>query len=77
MKNTNIFKRKEPTSVQITRIRRNGLVARAMQDRDIYACITLDKILASAGVSELEDSELASLLKSGSIINKEGIDIAE
>lgn len=77
MKNTNIFKRKEPTSVQITRLRRNGLVAKAMQDRDIYACITLDKILASAGVTELEDPELASLLKSQGITKKEGIDIAK
>ena len=76
MKSTSIFKRKEPTSVQITRQRRNGLVAKAIHDRDMYASITLDKILDSAGISELEDSELATLLKSGGK-KQEGIDIAK
>lgn len=50
-------------------------MARAIQERDIYASITLDKILASAGVTELEDAELVSLLTSRGIIKKEGIDI--
>ena len=77
MKNTNIFKRKEPTSVQITRLRKNGLVAKAIQDKDMYASIALDKILESSGVTELEDLELQSLLKSGGKIKKEGIDIAK
>jgi hypothetical protein len=77
MKTSTIFKRKEPTSVQISRLRRNGLVAKAIQDKDIYACITLDKILESAGVTELEDCELARFVQLGEISKREGIDIAK
>jgi hypothetical protein len=57
MKTNRLFKREAQTSIQIKKRRLNGLLAKAIRDRDYYANITLDKVLASAGIPEMDDAE--------------------
>jgi hypothetical protein len=64
LKMKNRLKKEKQTSVQLSVRWANGLLAKALKDRDYYSSITLEKILASAGIRELDDSELEELLKS-------------
>lgn len=57
------LKKEKQTSVQLSVRWANGLLAKALKDRDYYSSITLEKILAAAGIRELDDSELNELLK--------------
>ena len=56
--------RREPqTSIQIKKTRLNGLLVKAIRDRDYYANITLDKVLELAGIPELDDVTFCDNMK--------------
>lgn len=64
MKTNRLFRREPQTSIQIKKRRLNGLLVKAIRDRDYYANITLDKVLELAGIPELDDVTFCDNMKS-------------
>ena len=63
MKTNRLFRREPQTSTQIKKTRLNGLLVKAIRDRDYYANITLDKVLELAGIPELDDVTFCDNMK--------------
>ena len=58
MNRNNLIPPRPYSSVWVSEAQKNGLILKTVQDNNRYISITLEKVLKSAGIEDIEEKEL-------------------